>query len=180
MESLLNEKGSHPQTSGSSISKAREPVERRCVLWIHDEQFSKEEVVLNMDLFPAGSIKPGDLMAIVALKTDAAIKDFHDKNQPVKKGAEMLSVSLQPDTNFEERKSSMGTVSVDGQHDIDNEKRYLFAIEDMNNELRAKQSNLEVSIAKHIADLFGFKHRSNVLLTTVCFILWLSSSGLIM
>ena len=168
MDPSTNEKESRPQTSSSSMSQTREPVERRCVLWIHDEQFSKEEVVLNMDLFPAGSVKPGDLIAIVALKTDVAVKDFQDKNLSAKKGTE-LSASLQPDTNFEEQKSSTGSVSVDGQHNVDKEKRYLFAVKDMSKEIKAKQSNLEISIAKHIADVFGFKHRSNVLLTTVSF-----------
>jgi DEP domain-containing protein 5 len=167
MEPLQNEKGSRPQTSSSSVSKAREPVERRCVLWIHDEQYSKEEVILNTDLFPVGTVKPGDLLAIVALKTDVAVKDFQERNASAKKGTEPFSASLQPDINVEERKSSTGSVSVDGQHDIDQQKRYLFAVKDMSKELKAKQPNLEVSIAKHIADVFGFKHRSNVLLTTV-------------
>ena len=167
MGSSINEKGSRPTTSSSRTSKIKEAVERICVLWIHDDQFSKEDVVLNMDLFPQGNVKPGDLIAIVALKAEVAIRDFQDRNMSLRRGAESLSASLQPDPQVEERKSPAGSISIDGQHDIDNEKRYLFAVKDMSKELRARQPTLEISIAKHIADVFGFKARSNVLLTTV-------------
>jgi hypothetical protein len=38
----------------------------------------------------------------------------------------------------------------------------------MTKEMRAKHSNLEISVAKHVADAFCLKHRSSVLITTVC------------
>jgi DEP domain-containing protein 5 len=161
----LSEKGSRPQTSSSSMSRLGASAERKCTLWIHDEQFSKEEVVLNLDLFPAESVKPGDLMAIIALKADVAVREFF----PPKKGLENISASLQPDIGAEERKSSKGSINMDTHHDIDLERRYLFAVRDFSKDLKAKHPNLEISIAKHIADVFGFKHRSNVLLTTVSF-----------
>jgi hypothetical protein len=168
MDTLLGEKGSRPQTSSSAMSRSREHVERRCILWVHDEQFSKEEVVLNMNLLPEGTVKPGDLLAIVALKADTAGKEFQDKNLLAKKGTELLSASVQVDTSAAERKSLTGSISVDASQDIDLGKQYLFAVKDMSKELKAKHPTLEVSIAKHIADVFGFKNRSNVLLTTVC------------
>jgi hypothetical protein len=91
---------SGPQTSGGGSSMdGRETVERRCVLWTHDEAFSKEEVVLNLDLFPAGGVKAGDLMAIFALRTDAAVRDFQDKSPTPKKGLEHLAVSQQLDAS---------------------------------------------------------------------------------
>lgn len=160
--------GSRPQTSGgaSSTMEMKETVERRCILWTHDESFSKEEVVLNLDLFPPGSVKLGELMAIFALKTDAAVRDFQDKSPTPKRGMESLAASMQLDASLGNLKSSTDSIG-EGQHDVDHGRRYLFAVKGMSKELKAKHPHLEISVAKHIADVFGFKPRSNVLVTTV-------------
>lgn len=105
-------------------------------------------------------------MAIIALKADSAVRDFQDKNPAAKKGADSLSASLPPDPSMSHGKLSDST-SVDGQHDIDHGRRYLFAVKEISADLKAKSPSLEVSIAKHIADVFGFKRNSSVLLTTV-------------
>jgi hypothetical protein len=141
--------------------------ERRCLLWVHDDQFSKEDVVLNVDLFPAGSLKPGVLMAITALKADTTVKEYPVREPTGRKGAQTLSVSHDPVENGEDQKSSTGSFGGESQQDMDSETQYLFAANDMGKEMRLKHPNLEVSIAKRVADVFGFKHRSNVLLTTV-------------
>jgi DEP domain-containing protein 5 len=166
MEPFLREKGSRPQTASSSVSKSTDAVERKCTIWIHDEQFSKEEVVLNLDLFPRGSVKAGDIMAIIALKADVTARDFQDKSPAPKKVADSLPASLPLDPSMVHRKSSDST-SVDGQHDVDLGRRYLFAVKEMSADLKTKSPSLEVSITKHIAEIFGFKRHSNVLLTTV-------------
>jgi hypothetical protein len=64
-------------------------IEQRCNIWIHDNNFSKEKVVLNMDLFP--EVKYKQLMAIVALKTDSGIRDFQDNVQTSKKNGEFAA-----------------------------------------------------------------------------------------
>ncbi|RAL65769.1 hypothetical protein DID88_005434 [Monilinia fructigena] len=76
---------SRPVTSNSSTGTVQHdpiplklPIERRCNLWTHDEAFSKEEVILNLDLFP--DVKAGELMSIIALKTDSGLRDFQDKS----------------------------------------------------------------------------------------------------
>lgn len=171
MEPLPTDKGSRPQTSSSCISRAKEATERRCTIRIHDKhdkQFSEEEVVLNLDLFPRDSVKPGDIMAIIALKADVAIRDFQDKSLASRKVADSFPASLPSDPSMSHRKSSDST-STDGQHDIDLGRRYLFAVKDMSADLKTKYPGLEVSVAQHIADVFGFKRHSSVLLTTVRF-----------
>jgi hypothetical protein len=146
--------------STSSGARTRDHVERRCTVWVHDEQFSKEEVLLNLDLFPANTVKPGDLMAIV---TDNAVRDLQDRSASSKKVLESLPASFQPNLNGLDIESHNDcTCNMD--HD---ESRYLFAVKDMSKELKSKQPSLEVSVAKRIADVFGFKHRAEVLLTTV-------------
>ncbi|KAL3426043.1 vacuolar membrane-associated protein iml-1 [Phlyctema vagabunda] len=144
---------------------AKNVVERRCMLWVHEEVSSKEDVLLNLDLFP--DVKAGELMAIVALKTDSGVRDFQDAANPQKAESGGLAVSFKG----ERSSSSMGTYpkpnGTDAKHDVDLGKRYLFIARDMGRDMKAKHPGIEVSVAKHIGEVFYLKHRSNVLLTTV-------------
>jgi hypothetical protein len=141
------------------------PIERRCILWVHSEADYKEEVVLNLDLFP--DVKPGELMAIVALKTDSGVRDFQEKVQVQRKDADNLGTAIKRERSNSHPKSPAQINGIDAMHDVDLGKRYLFIAKDMPKEIKLKQPNLEVSVAKHIADVFCLKHRSNVLLTAV-------------
>jgi hypothetical protein len=140
-------------------------VERVCVLWHHDEGFSKEEVVINLDLF--SNVKAGELLAILALKTEPVFRDFQEKSQTSKKEMDSLATAMQREPSNHNPRSPGSAKDNDAKHDVDLGKRYLFIAKDMSKEMKAKQPTLEVSIAKHIADLFCLKHRSNVLITTV-------------
>ncbi len=142
-------------------------IERRCILWVHDEGFSKEEVVFNIDLFP--EVRSGELMAIMALKTDSGLRDFQEKPQTSKRDSDTLATAMQRERSSSNPRSP-GTVNGNGsdtKHDVDIWNRYLFVARDMPKDMKVKQPSLEVSVAKHIADAFGLKHRANVLLTTV-------------
>jgi DEP domain-containing protein 5 len=140
-------------------------VERRCNIWVHDENFSKDEVVLNLDLFP--DVKPGELMAIVALKTDSGVRDFVDKAQTSKTNGEDIAPIVPAEQGHSNPKSPVQVNGTEVNHDVDLGKRYLFIAKDMSKEMKSKQPNLEISVAKHVADVFNLKHRSNVLVTTV-------------
>jgi hypothetical protein len=164
---------SHPVTAAASDAGTvqHDPVdfkpiiERRCNVWVHDESFSKDEVVLNLDLFP--DVKSGELMAIVALKTDSGIRDFQDKSQTSKVGGETTAPVPQSDRGHLNPKSPVLVNGSEGNHDVDHGRRYLFIAKDMPKEMKTKHSSLEISAVKHVADVFGLKHRSNVLVTTV-------------
>lgn len=162
-----------PLTAASSTGTIRHApsptasaVERRCVLWTHDESFTKEDVVINLDLFP--NVKPGELMAIVALKTDAGVRDFQDKAQTQKHEFESLGLTLQRERSNSNSKTGSEPEAANLNHDVDLNKRYLFIAKEMPKELKNKHASLEVSVSKHIADAFGLKLRSTVLLTSVC------------
>lgn len=152
-----------PVQSGSVFSKTH--AERRCNLWIHEDVFSKEEVVLNLDLFP--NVRAGDLMAIVALKTDSGVRDFQEKIQNKDLDGPVTLVHRERSNSTSNSKSPSYGNGSDVKHDIEFGRRYLFVAKDMSTEMKAKHLGLEVSIAKHIADAFCYKHRSNVLVTTV-------------
>ena len=48
---------------------------------IHDEAFSKEDALLNVQFFPSGAITTGDRVRIVALNTDSPTNGFkHPKD----------------------------------------------------------------------------------------------------
>ncbi len=165
MEPPLSDKESRPQTSSSSNSKAREIFERKVEIWVHDEQFSKEDVVVNLSFFPRDRVKAGDLMAIIGLRSDVAKQQALDL--AARKTAETLSGSLQPNASASERKSSEDSSSVDGRRDLDLDRRYLFTVKDMTPEMKSKHPNLEISVAKHIGDAFSFRRHAGVFLTTV-------------
>ena len=166
-----NESTSRPVSSTGTAqydpTPLKAPFERRCNLWVHDDVFSKDEVVLNLDLYP--EVKAGDLMAIVALKTDSGVRDFQDQVNASKKDLPALATAMTRERSSSNPKSPTLGSDMDSKHDVDIGKRYLFTAKDMPKELKAKHPGLEVSVAKQIADAFSFRHRSNVLLTTVCF-----------
>lgn len=141
-------------------------IERRCNIWVHDENFSKDEVVLNLDLFP--DVAPGELMAIVALKTDSGARDFQDKAQTPKTNGEAIVPILPAERG---PKSPVQVNGTEVNYDVDLGKRYLFVAKDMPKEMKSKHAGLEVSVAKHVADVFSLKHRSNVLVSTVSILL---------
>ena len=168
LDSTSSKGNSRPPSISSDTGTAhyvpdapKAPVERRCNLWVHDDGFSKDEVVLNMDLFP--EVQPGDLLAIIGLKTDSGVRDFQESNLP-KKDAENLGTTMHRERSKSTPKSP---VLPDTKYDSQLGKRYLFCAKDLPKELKLKNPTLEVSIHKQLADVFNFKHRSNVLITTV-------------
>lgn len=135
------------------------------MLSVHDELYERDDILINLDLFP-DSIKPGDLVAIIALKTDCGVRDFQGKSPTPKKDGDNLGPPMQREGSSSYSNAPSDSVS-DSQYDVDHEKRYFFVVKDMTKEQKSKQPHTEISIVKHVADAFGFKNRSTVLLTTV-------------
>jgi hypothetical protein len=107
-------------------------------------------------------------MAIVPVRTDS-VREHQEKTPGLKKDSEGLPPLMQRDRSHSNPKSPSQGSGTDTKQDIDFENRYLFIARDISRELKEKPQGLEVSVAKHVADIFGFKHRSNVLVTTVRF-----------
>ncbi|RDW80843.1 putative vacuolar membrane protein IML1 [Coleophoma crateriformis] len=149
-------------STGTAIQHASRPMKQtvieKCTLWVHEKDFPNEDVVLDLDLFP--TIKDGDLLAIVALKTDSGVRDFQD-----------VEIGGPAGTSSDRNNSNIGLpgkgIAADIKYDVDPAKRYLFVAKDMKKDIKAKHSGLQVSIAKNLADVFMLKHRSSVLLTTI-------------
>ena len=139
--------------------------ERKCVVWVHDDGFSKDDVIINLALFP--DVNPGELMAIVGLKTETSVRDFQDKSNRLTHEVDSLVTPMKRERSSSNPASPQARNGDDHKPDSYLGRRYLFTAVDMPREMKVKHSNLEVSVAKHIADVFCLKHRSNVLLTMV-------------
>jgi hypothetical protein len=139
--------------------------ERKCTLWIHDDLFSRDDVILNLDHFP--DVKVGDLMAIVEIKTDPPLRDFPENVTAQKAEGEALSTPLPGARSNSKPNSPGGAPASSVKHDLDTGRQCLFIAKDMSKEMKARQPTMDVSVAKHMADTFHLKSRAQVLVITV-------------
>ncbi|KAI9679233.1 MAG: vacuolar membrane-associated protein iml1 [Caeruleum heppii] len=152
--------------------------EKICTLWVHNENFSKEEVILNINAFPCNTVRTGDLVEIVSLKSETSIHDFQHLND-ARHGTDQIRHSRHYTGGAPETSSATGEgsnelkttdepfVDESVQPDPDIRKRYLFIVKDMSSEQKSKQPNLQVSLAAHIASIFGFHNRMQVVVSVV-------------
>ncbi|GAB0136890.1 hypothetical protein EsDP_00005176 [Epichloe bromicola] len=129
----------------------RRKSERCCIISVNDG-YSKDEALLNLDHF-AGHVLPGMLMAIVPLKGDS-------KNNASGYG----SVNKQVIEQLDHSRIASSTF---GDHEHDLGHTFIFVARDMTKEMKARHPDVEVHIARHIADAFGLKRGSQVLLRPV-------------
>lgn len=167
---------SRPATATSDTGTVQhDPVaakveEKKCVLWVHDDTFSRDEVVLNLNLFP--HLKDGDAVAICAAKSETSLRDNQDRRQGSTHDSDNLFVDQSRERSSSNPRSPTSPSPKDGKHDGGSERRYMFIARDMSKDLKTKNPNLEISVAKHVADVFGFKHRSNCVISAVCYLMF--------
>jgi hypothetical protein len=59
-----------PKPTAASIRGIRtRPAEKVCTIWVHEDKFSGDDVIIGQSLFPRGALRRGDLVQIVALKS---------------------------------------------------------------------------------------------------------------
>ena len=134
-------------THSTVKEEKRARMERRCTVAVN-EGYSRDEVLLNLDLV-GGDVKPGALMCITVLRDD--IRKPSAGHSGVKKQAQDQNGEASP---------------AQGNADSPN-KKYVFVAKDMSQEMKVRQPKVEVYVVKHIADAFGMKKGSPVLLTMV-------------
>ena len=111
-------------------------------LWVHDERYSKYDVVINPEWFP--DITAGDLVEIWSPATrsrpvseNKPIRDFDAKHHAV----EFTSAQNAP--------ASL-------------EDRLVLQVDVIDGELSGKQPQLQISVAQHIATQFQLIPRTNI------------------
>ncbi|KAL2754237.1 hypothetical protein ACRALDRAFT_2054237 [Sodiomyces alcalophilus JCM 7366] len=156
----------------SSASLCHRRPERRCTVTVN-EGYSRDDVLLNLDIFN-GEIVAGSLMAITLVKPDQpdmcasstagssvsvgglslGVGDTHPKTPKTPRDNNTLNPSA----------TARGYQS-DGTEPTEN--RYFFVVKDISKDLKTRHPNMEIYVMKHVADAFGMKKGSQVLLTPV-------------
>ena len=125
----------HPESPLGNLPKENEEeqhydgdhhVRRVCSLGVHDENFSKDEAILNLSMFPPGSVAIGDLVRIAALGQDAP---------------KQMSRHIRDGDNVGPGQETTGTFSAS----LDPKKYYVFVVKEMSVEVSSKHPNLQVS-----------------------------------
>ncbi|KAL2415155.1 Vacuolar membrane-associated protein iml1 [Exophiala dermatitidis] len=113
----------------------------RATLWVHDDNFSTEDVLINEAILEGSNIKEGSLVEIYPAKEASDIRDFQS-----------------PNSENEDTRRTPGDV----EHTFDRGTRYLCIAKFAPAEFKAKQANLQVSIKSNLAQAFGLRSRSHV------------------
>lgn len=117
---------------------------RRCTVTVN-ESFARDDILLNLDLFPR-SFRPGMLVSIDIQKPE------------VSKAQSTVAKRIASQDAGKSASVDSGQPS----------RRYIFVVKDMPKELKARFPHVEIYVAKHIADVFGMKKGSQVVLAPVC------------
>ncbi|PHH86338.1 hypothetical protein CDD83_10390 [Cordyceps sp. RAO-2017] len=146
-----------PGSSGSASTRStvKEHRLRRAEQYCHvavNEGYAKDEVLLNLGLLGLDA-KPGSLMSLMPLRGDSARPS----------SSAYGSLGKQPAEHCDALRAASGC---HGEPDCGH-NRYTFVVKDMPKELKLRQPDVEVYVVKHIADAFGIKKGSQVLLTPV-------------
>ncbi len=144
------------------VSKTSAP--ELATLWVHDDSFSRDEVLINSDTFSHLSVAPGDLVQIVALKTALDVRDFEQSLEiPV---TDTANVAAQNDSSKEATNlSSAIAIGRGASFDVDDNIKYIFLAKPPPADLKAKHPSLQISLSGAIAGTFGFRNRTQVVVS---------------
>ncbi len=134
--------------TSSRTSRAERDLDRRYTVTVN-ESFACDGVLLNLDLI-AGDVKPGSLMAVDVVRAEADKSSQNAQKQ-----------------QHQDRTKDAYSPNLGGAKVADTERRYIFTVKDMPKELKVRYPTVEVYVPKNIADAFGMKKGSQVLLTPV-------------
>ncbi|KAL2352648.1 vacuolar membrane-associated protein-like protein IML1 [Cryomyces antarcticus] len=152
-------------------------VQKVCTLWVHEDNFSKEDAVFNVGYFPDG-ITIGSLVQVVAVKEPTAVHDLQpatgkpheDGSSGVKKEGSAFSsapgdsIQKKHDSSAPDVLGESGT-PLESVRTFDPQNCYVFVVQDMSSEMKAKHPGLQISLSRTTANLFGFRGRMQVLVS---------------
>ncbi|KIX92935.1 uncharacterized protein Z520_11411 [Fonsecaea multimorphosa CBS 102226] len=116
----------------------------RASLWIHDDAFSSEDVLINEAILAGSDIREGGLIKIFPATEASDVRDFQS-----------------PNNEQADSRRNTGPLIETGDISI-RDDYYLCIAKFASAEFKAKQANLQVSIKSNIATAFGFRSRSHV------------------
>ncbi|KAL4896222.1 vacuolar membrane-associated protein iml1 [Aspergillus ambiguus] len=129
---------------------------RQCTIWVHDETFSREEILFNQTAFSDAEVKAGDVVEILharhsgdsslSLKSDLGGKPLRDSHAD-------SSSTLHSDS-LSKFKTPL-------------QSRCLFVVKPLPQDIKTRHPKLEISVTTSIANIFGFKNRDTVYISVV-------------
>ncbi|KAJ5320933.1 Vacuolar membrane-associated protein iml1 [Penicillium atrosanguineum] len=129
----------------------------QCTLWVHDEMFAREEILLNPTAFGETRVQIGDVVEILAVR--AAGDAAHS--------------ALKPDAGVKTNRDSHVDINGSSQSDSTSkfktplQNRCLFVVKPLPLDIKTRHPRLEISVTNSVANIFGFKNRTQVYLSIV-------------
>ncbi|KAJ5533211.1 Vacuolar membrane-associated protein iml1 [Penicillium frequentans] len=129
----------------------------QCTLWVHDEMFSREEILLNPLAFGESGIQVGDVVEIL----------------PVRASGDAVHSALKPDVGVKMARESHADINLNSQSDGASkfktplQSRCLFVVKPLPQDVKIRHPKLEISVTSSVANIFGFKNRTQVTLSIV-------------
>ena len=163
-------------TTSQDERKTQRPF-KICTLWVHEENFSKEDIVFNASKFVECAIQAGSLARIIAIKPATAVRDFQNTNDltnedeapnPRRGSASGLCKPKQDIFHeIDEPFYDENGAKVEDGRLLDFGRYYVFMAEDASSELKTKSPTLQISLSAQVAAVFGFRRGMQVAVSAV-------------
>ena len=127
-------------------------------LWVHDDAFSRDDVLINPSLFDGVELNQDHLIEVASLRSASEVRDFQTSS------GEVEEVSSRDDSQILDRQSSR-----ESQEALDTNKqsKCLLSLRPLPEEIKVKHPSMQISITGTIAAAFGFRNRSQVVASLV-------------
>ena len=127
-------------------TKSQDSARLLCRLSIHDENFSKEDVLMNLALFHGSHVKVGTLMQLTALKGNI---------ETIVPGAKAQRARFKP----------VPAAHVQPE-DMDMNRHHVFSAKAISDDILVKSPNVQISISRRVEHASGFENGMQVLVST--------------
>lgn len=147
---------------------------KQVTVWVHDDKFSKDEVLVAPDILGEDNLSPDDLVEIVVLKPTPDLQgsqdDVQDGSEPSASnlGHSASKASKMSPGRVVQRRHRSVPLTGTGQRCafvIDPRTRYYFMAKPMPPDIRAAHPTLQVSITSNIANTFGYRQRAEAVIS---------------
>lgn len=126
-----------------------------CRLWVHDDRFSRQQLVINRTFFP--SLQVGDLVEIYPtrsfdnkdMKFDQGLEENHDPNEINSESGTLGYIHGLAYIETGKKRANIDSVLI-------------MQVTNIDKDLIQKQPKLQISIAQEIASSFGLRSRIDV------------------
>ena len=130
------------------------PFSKACTLWVHDEAFSTEPVLLNPDLFPNASLRVGCILVVLPQADTSPRRKTDSRSDAYGNSASRLD-SHPPATAAAAAAAAALNLQADALP-------YVFIFREFDQNERFKTRNLQLSVSRDVAAVHGFYPRMSV------------------